>query len=195
MVTWYLACLAVLALERVCEVIISGRNAVWAFARGGIELGHRHLLFMKLLHIGFFCGCAVEVVWLQRPFTPTLGISMGVLVLLSQGLRYWAVATLGRRWNIRVIVIPGEPAVVSGPYRYLRHPNYVSVVVEGIAVPLLHGAWLTAIGFTVLNGIVLSVRIRCEERALTQYANYQERLGNRRRFLPTRRSASAAHER
>lgn len=195
MVTWYLVFLAVLALERVIEMVISRRHAAWALARGGIELGQRHFLFMKVLHVGFFCACAAEVVWWHRPFTVALAVPMGLLVLLSQGLRYWAVATLGRRWNIRVIVIPGECAVNSGPYRYLRHPNYVAVMVEGVAVPLVHGAWFTAIAFTLLNAIVLGVRIRCEERALTQYSKYQERLGSRRRFLPTWPVGTAAHER
>ena len=128
------------------------------------------------------------MILLRRPLMPPLAIAMTVLVLLSQALRYWAVFTLGARWNVRVIVVPGDAAVTTGPYRYLRHPNYVAVLVEGFSVPLLHGAWLTALAFTLLNTWLLAVRIRCEERALAQHCWYEERLGDRPRFLPGWRS-------
>jgi methyltransferase len=84
----------------------------------------------------------------------------------SQGLRWWCIATLGRRWNTRVIVVPDLPLVRSGPYRFFRHPNYVAVVVEGVALPLVHAAWITAVTFTVLNAGLLAVRIRAEDAAL-----------------------------
>jgi len=185
MVSWYLGLLLLLVLERVVELVISRRHAAWAFDRGGVEFGRRHFRLMKLLHACFFCSCAAEVVWWHRPFIPLLALPMAVLVVFSQVLRYWAVAALGRRWNVRVIVIPGEGTVSSGPYRYLRHPNYVAVLIEIVAVPLLHGAWVTTLVFTLLNAILLSVRIRCEERALMRYSDYQHRLGSLRRFLPT----------
>jgi methyltransferase len=86
---------------------------------------------------------------------------------------------------VRVIVVPGEPVETAGPYRYLRHPNYLAVILEGVAVPLIHGAWLTAIAFSVLNAILLVVRIRCEEDALSESGRYRERLGDRPRLLPT----------
>ena len=81
----------------------------------------------------------------DRPFIPWLGWSMLVLVVLAQALRWWCIRTLGVRWNTRVIVVPGLPLVTGGPYRWLRHPNYVAVVVEGIALPLVHTAWVTAV--------------------------------------------------
>jgi methyltransferase len=181
----YLALLGLLALERGIELAVSRGNAARAFARGGLEVGRRHFVLMKLLHTGFFVACAAEVVLLHRPFLPVLAVPMAALVLLAQGLRYWALATLGRRWNVRVIVVPGEAAVTTGPYRYLRHPNYLAVAVEGFAVPLVHTAWLTAIAFTALDAWLLTVRIRCEERALAEHCRYAERLGDRRRFLPS----------
>ena len=95
-----------------------------------------------------------------------LAWSMLVLVLASQALRWWCIATLGRRWNTRVIVVPGLAPVRSGPYRLLSHPNYVAVVVEGLALPLVHAAWITALVFTVLNAALLTVRIRSENQAL-----------------------------
>ncbi len=91
---------------------------------------------------------------------------MLALVVLAQGLRWWCITTLGPHWNTRVIVVPGAPLVAAGPYRLLRHPNYVAVVVEGAALPLVHTAWVTAVAFTALNLVLLSVRIRVEEQAL-----------------------------
>ena len=110
---------------------------------------------------------AAEVVYGNRPFLPWLGWPMLVLVLLSQALRYWCITTLGMQWNTRVIVVPGLTLVTRGPYRWLRHPNYLAVVVEGFALPLVHTAWITAAGFTVLNAVLLlGFRIPTEERAL-----------------------------
>lgn len=160
----YLILLAAVALERLAELILSLRNAAWSFARGGVEYGRGHYPPLVALHVLLLVGCAVEA-WF-RPFVPGLAVPMLVLVLAAQGLRWWCVASLGHRWNTRVIVIPSLPLVTSGPYRWLRHPNYVAIVVEGIALPLLHSAWLTALLFTVLNAGMLSVRIRSENRAL-----------------------------
>ena len=184
MVTAYLVLLGLIAIERGVELAISRRNAKWALAQGGIEVGREHFPWMKRLHAAFFVGCALEAVWLERPFVPGLAAAMLALILASQALRYWAIGTLGRYWNVRVIVVPGAPAVATGPYRWLRHPNYLAVVVEGIAIPLLHGAWITALVFTALNAWLLSVRIRCEEAALATHCEYGARLGDRSRFVP-----------
>jgi methyltransferase len=109
----------------------------------------------------------VAEVWLlDRPFLWWLGWPMLALVLASQALRWWCIATLGRQWNTRVIVVPGLPLVRSGPYRWFSHPNYVAVVVEGVALPLVHTAWVTALVFTLANAVLLTVRIRVEESAL-----------------------------
>ena len=166
MVIPYLGFLGLVALERMFELALSRRNAAWAFARGGVEAGGEHFLAMKLLHTSFLAACALEVVLLDRPFLPWMGVPMLGLALGAQSLRYWAVTSLGRRWNVRVITVPGMPLETSGPYRFLRHPNYLAVALEGIAIPLIHTAYLTAIGFTLLNGLMLRTRIRCEERAL-----------------------------
>jgi len=92
---------------------------------------------------------------------------MVAVVLATQALRWWCISTLGRRWNTRIVVIPGLPLVDPWPYRWLRHPNYVAVVVEGIALPMVHTAWITGVTFTVLNAVLLRVRIRAEEDALS----------------------------
>jgi methyltransferase len=165
---WYLVLLGLVALERLAELIVSTRNARRAKAMGGVETGQGHYPAMVALHTGLLVGCAVEVVVTDRPFIPWLGWSMLALVVASQALRWWCIRTLGVRWNTRVIVVPGLPLVTGGPYRWMNHPNYVAVVVEGIALPLVHTAWVTAVLFTALNIPLLAVRLRCEEAALAR---------------------------
>lgn len=157
---------ALVGLERVAELVVSVRNAAWSKERGGIESGQGHFPFMVVLHTGLLVGALAEA-WVRRPDVPSvLAWSMLALVLASQALRWWCIASLGRRWNTRVIVVPGLPPETTGPYRFLRHPNYVAVVVEGVALPLVHAAWTTAVVFTVLNAGLLLVRIRAEDAAL-----------------------------
>jgi methyltransferase len=162
----FTAFVAAVGLERLAEMVVSKRHADWAFARGAVESGRGHFPVMVLLHTALLAGAVVEVVVADRPFLPLLGWPMLALVVLAQGLRWWCITALGPHWNTRVIVVPGAPLVASGPYRILRHPNYVAVVVEGVALPLVHTAWVTATAFTVLNLLLLSVRIHVEEQAL-----------------------------
>lgn len=168
---WYAALILAIGLERVAELVVSARNARWSFARGGVESGRGHFPPMVLLHAGLLVACLVEVNVAGREFVPIIGLPALVLVVASQALRWWCIATLGPRWNTRVIVVPGLPLVASGPYRWLRHPNYVAVVLEGLALPLVHTAWVTALSFTVLNAVLLlRFRIPAEERALARAA-------------------------
>ena len=180
----YFAFLGLLALERLSELALSRRNARWALAQGGREFGRGHFRWMTLLHALLFVSCVAEVLSAQRSFYPPLGYGMLALALGAQALRYWAIISLGHFWNVRVIVIPGAEVVTSGPYRYLRHPNYLAVIVEGLTVPLIHSAWITAVVFTALNAWLLVVRIRCEEQALAALCGYGDRLGHRRRLVP-----------
>ena len=163
---WYVVLVLAVGLERVAELVVSLRNAAWSFERGGVESGKGHYPFMVLLHTGFLAGCLVEAIVADRPFIPALGWSMFAVVLLAQGLRWWCIGVLGSQWNTRVIVVPGLQLVASGPYRWIRHPNYVAVVAEGIALPLVHTAWVTAAVFLLLNIPLLAIRIRTEEAAL-----------------------------
>ena len=165
--TWYLALLGLVAVERLVELVVSSRNTAWSRARGGREYGSGHYPAMVALHVMLLAGAAVEVMLAHRPFVPVLGWSMLALVVAAQALRWWCIGTLGRRWSTRVVVVPGLPLVATGPYRVLRHPNYLAVVVEGIALPLVHSAWMTAALFTALNLALLRVRVRVEETALT----------------------------
>ena len=168
--TWYLLLIAAVAAERVAELVVSQRNLAWSRARGGVEFGAGHYPAMVVLHTGLLAGCVVEVFALHRPFVGWLGWPMLAVVLAAQGLRWWCIATLGRQWNTRVVVVPGAQRVTGGPYRFISHPNYVAVVAEGIALPLVHGAWLTATVFTVLNAALLSTRIGTENAALARLA-------------------------
>ena len=162
----YLVLLGLLCLERACELAISRRNARAALAAGGVESGRSHFPAMAAFHALFPLACAAEVVLLRRPFPGGAGwIALG-LALAAQALRWWCIASLGRAWNVRVIVVPGAALSRRGPYRVLRHPNYVAVAVELAAVPLIHGAWLTAIVASLGNAVLLAVRIPCEARAL-----------------------------
>jgi methyltransferase len=162
----YTALVFLVGLERLAELVVAKRNLTWSMARGGRETGFGHYPFMVVLHTGLLAGCVLEV-WLGgRPFTPALGVIMLAVVLAAQALRWWCIRTLGPRWNTRVVVVPGLPLVRRGPYRLLDHPNYVAVAGEGVALPLVHTAWVTALAFTVLNAGLLAVRVRAEEAAL-----------------------------
>ncbi len=165
---WYLLLILAVGLERIAELVVSKRNLAWSRDQGGVEVGASHYPVMVVLHTALLAGCLVEG-W-QRSFSPALGWPMLVLVLASQGLRWWCITTLGRQWNTKVVVVPGLSRVTGGPYRLFRHPNYVAVVVEGIALPLVRSGWITAAVFTVLNAGLLTVRIRTENRALAQLA-------------------------
>jgi methyltransferase len=157
--------LAVVA-ERVVELVVSERNRQWSLAAGGVESGAGHYPAMVALHTGLLVGAVAEVFLADRPFLPWLGWPMLALVLAAQGLRWWCIAVLGRQWCTRIVVVPGLAAVGTGPYRWLRHPNYLAVVVEGVALPLVHDAWVTAAVFTAANAVLLRTRVAAEERAL-----------------------------
>lgn len=158
--------IAAVALERLAELVVSTRHARASLRRGGIEHGRGHYPVMVALHTGLLVGALVEVWWRRPEFVPALGWTMLAVVVLAQALRWWCITALGEQWSTRVIVVPGLPLVDRGPYRLLPHPNYVAVVAEGFALPLVHSAWWTAVGFTVLNAALLAIRIRVEDAAL-----------------------------
>lgn len=168
----YYIYLAGIGAERLVELWLSRRNAAKAFARGGVERGS--FAPMALVHALLFPACLLEA----RAFHPLLASAL----LLTQALRWWAVASLGDRWNVRVIVVPGDAPVRRGPYRWVRHPNYVAVTLEMLVIPLAGGAVISAIVFSALNALLLRDRIRDEERALGEpYARTFEKTP---RFIP-----------
>jgi methyltransferase len=162
---YYLFILAVGA-ERLVELVVSRRNTAWSISNGGREFGRGHYPAMVAMHGLLLAGCVIEVAVGHRPFIGWLGWPMVALVALSTAMRWWCVATLGKHWNPRIIVIPGAPLVDRGPYRLLHHPNYTAVAVEVAALPLVHSAWVTAIVFSAANAAMLNVRIRTENTAL-----------------------------
>jgi methyltransferase len=178
----YVAFIAAIGLERLGELALSRRNARLAVERGGFEVASGHYRAMAALHTLFLVACPAEVILLGRGFPGAAGYAALGLAACAQGLRYWAIATLGRRWNVRVVVVPGEAPVTGGPYRFLRHPNYLAVVLEMVAIPMVHGAWLTALVFSVGNALVLRVRIRAEEKALGEA--YARAFAGTPRFVP-----------
>jgi methyltransferase len=170
----YTLLVAAVAGQRLVELAVSRRHERALRARGAVEVGARHYPAMVAMHGAFLVACVAEVWWLRRPFRPALAAAMAALLVAAQGLRYWAIATLGEHWTTRILCLPGAPLVGAGPYRWLRHPNYLAVVAEMAALPLLHGAWLTAAAFSAANAGMLAVRIRAEESALARFAHVAE---------------------
>ena len=180
----YLLLLLLVIAQRLVELAVSRRNERRVRARGALEFGAGHYPVMVTLHAAFLVSCPAEVLLLGRPFIPWLGFPMLALLLLTQTLRYWAIVTLGERWTTRILVLTGTPPVLGGPYRFIRHPNYLAVIVEVFALPLVHTAWITALAFSLANAALLRVRIRAEEAALSGASRYQAEFGDHPRFLP-----------
>jgi methyltransferase len=162
---WLALFLGMVAIQRLSELVVSTRNARLTLARGGREYGGGHFPWLVCVHVLFIAGIAAEV-WFLGARPGALWPLWLVVWMAAQALRYAAMHALGERWNVRIIVLPDEPLVRSGPYRWLRHPNYVAVVVELIAAPLIFGAWRTAVVVSLLNAIALRTRIRVENDAL-----------------------------
>ncbi len=165
----YEGVLVALVAERGAELAIAARNTRWSRRHGGVEEGRTQYRVIVAMHVAFLASAALEPIVLDRPFVPALGWPALAVALLCQGVRWWCIATLGRRWNTRIIVVPGAPRVTTGPYRWLDHPNYAAVAVEIAAVPSIHTAWLTSLAFSILNAAVLRHRIRIEDDALRRH--------------------------
>jgi methyltransferase len=183
--------LAGLAAQRLLELRLSRSNEERIRHAGGREHAASQTRWMVALHTTWFLATIAEVVGLRRRFLLWLGLPAGLLFLAGQALRYAAIRTLGWRWTIRVMTVPGAPPVTAGPYRLIRHPNYLGVALEVAAVPLIHSAYLTAAGYSLANAWLLRQRIRAEEAALNEDNHYSQQLGRRPRFLPS----SARYER
>jgi methyltransferase len=157
------------ALQRLLELRYSRRNERRLRARGAVERGAGHYPGMVTIHTLWLLSTLVEGL-LRGPEPPVWWPVPLAVFLLVQPLRYWAILSLGENWNVRILVVPGGKLVRSGPYRYFPHPNYVVVAVEVLTFSLIFGAWITAVGFSLLNAAFLYVRIRTENRALKELA-------------------------
>ena len=180
----YTALVLLAAVGRLLELRVANRNRRRLLERGGIELGSGHYPWMVALHTVWLFACIAEVWLLDRPFLPWLGFPALAVFLGAFGLRYWVISTLGERWTTRIVILPGVAPVTGGPYRWLRHPNYLAVVLEILSLPLVHTAWLTALVFSLLDGILLGIRIRAEEEGLSRLSDYDEAFAGRPRLIP-----------
>jgi methyltransferase len=155
------------AVQRLLELWYSRRNERRLRARGAVERGSGHFPAMVAIHTLWLVSTLVEGL-LRGPEPPVWWPVPLAAFLLVQPLRYWAILTLGVNWNVRVLVVPGGKLIKNGPYRYIPHPNYVVVAVEVLTFPLIFGAWITAVVFSLLNAALLYLRIRTENRALKE---------------------------
>ncbi len=180
----YVFLVLAVAVQRGLEVRLSRMNESDLKARGGTEHAAEQLPFMFALHALWAISALLEVVLLQRPFHRWLALLALAVFCAGQALRFAAMRALGKRWTIKVITVSGEPPVSTGVFRYLRHPNYLGVILEVAALPMIHTAYLTAIVFSVANAILLRRRVHAEERALAASSDYDERFRDRPRFWP-----------
>ncbi len=155
-------------LQRLVEVHISQRNTAYLLAHGGREHSSNYLWIVKVLQVSWFLAMIAEVWWLKRPFVPALAVVALLAVVVGQCLRYLSMRSLGRRWTLAIVTLPGTPLVESGIYRYLRHPNWLGVILEIAALPLIHSAYITAIFFSVVNAFLMVKRIQQEEQAFSE---------------------------
>jgi methyltransferase len=180
----YTLLVALVAAGRLVELRIAGRNRARLLARGAVEAAPGHYRWMVLLHVALLIACPLEVWLLSRPFFPALAVAMFLLLVLATLLRWWVIRTLGGRWTTRIVVLPGAAPVTGGPYRFIRHPNYLAVCVEIATLPMIHTAWLTASVLSALNAVLLRTRIRAEEKALASLTSYGEIFSQRPRLVP-----------
>ena len=180
----YLGLLAAVGLGLLVEMRISARHQRRLAARGVAKVPEKHFRWMVLLHVGILVSAGLEVVLLRRPLIPALALAMGALFVLSNALRWWVIATLAEHWNIQVMASTRLGVVADGPYRWVRHPNYAAVFVEMLALPLIHTAWLTALGGCAMHLWVLRRRIAVEEAVLLADPAYCAAMAAKPRFVP-----------
>ncbi|GAF65568.1 hypothetical protein BTS2_2466 [Bacillus sp. TS-2] len=176
--------LLMVALQRLVELMIAERNKQWIIKNGGYEVGRSHYRYLVLMHSSFLLFLVLEVIIFQKELAPWWYVPFS-LFMIAQAGRVWAIHSLGEFWNTRIMILPGAKVITKGPYQFIRHPNYVVVMLEILALPLIFQAYWTAALFTILNGLILSKRIKMEEMALRNHTNYEEVFSERKRFIPT----------
>jgi len=180
----YLALLCVVALLRLYELRISRRHQQEMISRGASKVEEPRFRWMVVLHTAVLAGAACEVVFLRRPFIPTLAATCLVIFVGANAVRWWVIRTLGEHWNVQVMNSTGLGVITSGPFRYVRHPNYAAVFIEMLVLPLIHTAWITALVGSVAHILVLSQRLATEEKVLFSDTHYREAMSGKPRFLP-----------
>ncbi|HVU49957.1 MAG TPA: isoprenylcysteine carboxylmethyltransferase family protein [Polyangia bacterium] len=188
----FLALLAAVGLGRLVEMRLSRRHQRALAAQGARREPEPGFAAMVALHTGVLVASAVEVVALRRPFLPAVAVPALIAFALANALRWWVIATLGTHWNVQVVGSLSLGVVTGGPYRFVRHPNYVAVFVELLALPLVHGAWLTAVAGAALHVPVLRRRLALEEAVLGADATYRAAMSGKPRFVPRLRARGSA---
>lgn len=158
--------LAFLAAQRLFELSVAKRHERILRMKGAVEVDARGYRYIVLMHSAWFASMIVEFVFLKRSIDPYWPVILAIFAA-AQVLRYWAISSLGAYWNTKILVAPNHPLIRKGPYRFIRHPNYVAVIAEIAVVPLIFSCYTTATFFSVLNAIVLRRRVRLEMKALT----------------------------
>jgi methyltransferase len=182
----YLAVVAAVALLRLAELVVSFRHRRALMGAGATAVHEPRFKWMAALHAAILAGAALEVVTLHRPFVPVLAAPAMLLLIAATWTRWWVIQTLGPHWNVGVVDSTAQGVVDVGPYRWVRHPNYVAVFVELLALPLVHGAWITAVLGSLAHVFVLRDRIAAEDRVLLANPDYAARMGHKPRFIPRR---------
>ncbi|NSL52654.1 isoprenylcysteine carboxyl methyltransferase family protein [Calidifontibacillus erzurumensis] len=177
--------IALIILQRIVELGIAKKNEKWMKARGGYEVGKEHYKYIVLVHILFFVTLIIEVFLFEKQLSP-LWVIFLFIFSIAQVIRVWSIMSLGRFWNTKIIVVPNTNIIEKGPYKWVRHPNYLVVLIELLVLPLIFDAFWTAIIFTILNIVVLKHRIQLEEQELMKGTNYGIIFQNRYRFVPSR---------
>ena len=180
----YLSLLVLVGIGRLAELGISRRNQQQLEKQGIRKIPEPHFRWMVMLHGGVIVCAGIEVLILHRPLIPVLAIPMAVLFVLSNFLRWWVIRTLAGHWNVEVMESSRMGVVSSGPYRWVRHPNYVAVVIEIFSLPMIHTAWITAILGTLGDLEILRRRITVEDGFLMSNAAYRLAMGGKPRFFP-----------
>jgi methyltransferase len=180
----YLVLLGFVGVTRLVELGISRRHRQGLALRNVGQRSDPHYRWMVALHAGVLVAAAIEVVWLQRPFLAELAVPAAVLFVLATGLRWWAIVSLGAHWNVRVMDSASLGVVTTGPFRWIRHPNYLGVFVEMAALPLIHTAWITTLLAVVGNSWVLRSRLHVEEPMLEAHPQYRVAMAGKARFIP-----------
>lgn len=180
----YLALLLAVAALRIFELRISRRNQARMMAQGAAKVQKPRFVWVVLVHSATLIGAAAEVVFLHRPFYPLLAGIMLAVFLASNVIRLWVVLSMGQLWNVQVMNSARLGVVSTGPFRYIRHPNYAAVFLEMFSLPLIHTAWLTAILGCIGYVLAIGQRIAVEERVLLANPEYRATMGGKARFLP-----------
>lgn len=171
--TIFICVVGFVIFQRIVELFVAGSNEKWMRSQGAYEVGASHYPFMVAIHAGFFISLIIEFLVFDRGI-PSFWIPLFILFVVLQMMRVWVISSLGRYWNTKILVLPGAQVVKKGPFHFIRHPNYVVVTLEIIVIPLMLGAYFTALIFTLLNFAILSVRIPIEETALREVTDYKE---------------------